>query len=304
MATNANLQCSRREKQDEFYTQYSTIEEELWFYKEHFKNKTIYCNCDNPKFSQFWAFFYNNFNKLKLKTLYSTYISDSPLLYIYDGESVTIQKINGNGSFDSPECLKLLENADIVTTNPPYSLFKNYMNLLLNKKKKFIILGNLNSATYTNIMPLITQRKIWLGVNSGHYWFKVPSWYEEKKTDFKIDKQGQKWRRMGNICWYTNLDIPEMHKNIHLSSKFSDKYPNCTNLDAIFIKYVAEIPDDYFGNMAVPITILPKLSPEQFELLGFDRELTKDNSRVKLLINGIEKTQYARLIVRRNTTCL
>ena len=304
MATNANLQYSRRERQDEFFTQYSTIEEELWFYKEHFKNKTIYCNCDNPKFSQFWAFFYNNFNKLKLKTLYSTYISDSPLLYIYDGESVTIQKINGNGSFDSPECLRLLEKADIICSNPPYSLFKNYMNLLLNKNKKFIILGNLNSATYTNIMPLITQRKIWLGVNSGHYWFKVPSWYEEKKTDFKIDEQGQKWRRMGNICWYTNLDIPEMHKNIHLSSKFSDKYPNCTNLDAIFIKYVAEIPDDYFGNMAVPITILPKLSPEQFELLGFDRELTKDNSRVKLLINGIEKTQYARLIIRRNTSCL
>lgn len=304
MATNANLQYSRREKQDEFYTQYSTIEEELWFYKEHFKNKTIYCNCDNPKFSQFWAFFYNNFNKLKLKTLYSTYLSDSPLLYIYDGKSVTVQKINGNGGYDSKECLKILDKSDLCITNPPYSLFKNYMNLLINKNKKFIVLGNLNSATYTNIMPLITQRKIWLGVNSGHYWFKVPSWYEEKKTDFKIDEQGQKWRRMGNICWYTNLDIPEMHKDIHLSSKFSDKYPNCTNLDAIFIKYVAEIPDDYFGNMAVPITILPKLSPEQFELLGFDRELTKDNSRVKLLINGIEKTQYARLIVRRNTSCL
>lgn len=304
MATNANLQYSRREKQDEFYTQYSTIEEELWFYKEHFKNKTIYCNCDNPKFSQFWAFFYNNFNKLKLKTLYSTYLSDSPLLYIYDGKSVTVQKINGNGGYDSKECLKILDKSDLCITNPPYSLFKNYMNLLINKNKKFIVLGNLNSATYTNIMPLITQRKIWLGVNSGHYWFKVPSWYEEKKTDFKIDEQGQKWRRMGNICWYTNLDIPEMHKDIHLSSKFSDKYPNCTNLDAIFIKYVAEIPNDYFGNMAVPITILPKLSPEQFELLGFDRELTKDNSRVKLLINGIEKTQYARLIVRRNTSCL
>lgn len=304
MATNANLQYSRREKQDEFYTQYSTIEEELWFYKEHFKNKTIYCNCDNPKFSQFWAFFYNNFNKLKLKTLYSTYLSDSPLLYIYDGKSVTVQKINGNGGYDSKECLKILDKSDLCITNPPYSLFKNYMNLLINKNKKFIVLGNLNSATYTNIMPLITQRKIWLGVNSGHYWFKVPSWYEEKKTDFKIDEQGQKWRRMGNICWYTNLDIPEMHKDIHLSSKFSDKYPNCTNLDAIFIKYVAEIPDDYFGKMAVPITILPKLSHEQFELLGFDRELTKDNSRVKLLINGIEKTQYARLIVRRNTSCL
>lgn len=304
MATNANLQYSRREKQDEFYTQYSTIEEELWFYKEHLKNKTIYCNCDNPKFSQFWAFFYNNFNKLKLKTLYSTYLSDSPLLYIYDGKSVTVQKINGNGGYDSKECLKILDKSDLCITNPPYSLFKNYMNLLINKNKKFIVLGNLNSATYTNIMPLITQRKIWLGVNSGHYWFKVPSWYEEKKTDFKIDEQGQKWRRMGNICWYTNLDIPEMHKDIHLSSKFSDKYPNCTNLDAIFIKYVAEIPNDYFGNMAVPITILPKLSPEQFELLGFDRELTKDNSRVKLLINGIEKTQYARLIVRRNTSCL
>ena len=109
MATNANLQYSRREKQDEFYTQYSTIEEELWFYKEHFKNKTIYCNCDNPKFSQFWAFFYNNFNKLKLKTLYSTYLSDSPLLYIYDGKSVTVQKINGNGGYDSKECLKILD---------------------------------------------------------------------------------------------------------------------------------------------------------------------------------------------------
>ena len=299
MATNANLHYSKREQEDEFYTQLSTIEEELPFYASHFENKTVYCNADDPKYSQFWKYFVLHFHELKLKKLYATYLSSKPYLYCYNGQKTSKTKI-ASGSFDSDDCISVLEKADIVVTNPPFSKFKSHMELLTRYNKKFIILGNLNSVTYTNIMPLISSGKMWLGIHAGHYWFKVPEWYEKKKTDFKIDEHGQKWRRMGNICWYTNLDIPERYSDIPLTKKYSKSaYPFCTNIDAIFIRYVADIPFDYVGKMAVPITILPKLSPHQFTLLGFDKELTSNNGRVRLMIDGHEKVQYARAIVRR-----
>lgn len=297
MATNANLHYSKREQEDEFYTNLSTIEKELCFYKKHFENQVVYCNCDDPSFSQFWRYFYDNFKKLKLKTLYASYLSEDPYIYKYDGREIVNHKIK-DGHFDSEECLEILEKSDVVVTNPPFSNFKSYIDLLIKKEKKFIVLGNLNSVTYTNIMPLITTKKVWLGMNSGHYWFKVPNWYEEKKTDFKIDETGQKWRRMGNICWYTNLDVPERYNNLELKKTYDPNTPECTNINAIFIRYVADIPKDYKGKMAVPITILPKLSPKQFELIGFDKEVTSNKGRVKLNIDGVEKTQYARVIIR------
>lgn len=301
MATNANLHYSKKEQEDEFYTQLSTIEEELVFYTSHFMKKTVYCNADNPKYSQFWKYFKEHFHELGLKKLYATYLDDAPFLYCYDGVAVEEKAIE-NGSFDSSDCLQILNDADIVVTNPPFSQFKSYMDMLINCQKQFLILGNLNSVTYANIMPLISSGKVWLGINSGHYWFKVPSWYEEKRTDFKIDDNGQKWRRMGNICWYTNLDIPQRYSDIPLDKSFSeDDYDNCTNVDSIFIRYVADIPKDYNGKMAVPITILPKLSPNQFTLLGFDKELTSNKGRVRIMIDGQEKVQYARAIIRRNT---
>lgn len=303
MATNANLHYSKREQEDEFYTQLSTIEEELPFYAKHFENKIVYCNADNPKYSQFWGYFVSNFEKLKLKKVYATYKSDNPYLFSYDGNQITKTKIK-NGSYESDDSLSILKESDIIVTNPPFSSFKFYMDSITKYDKKYIILGNLNSVTYSNIMPMISSGKMWLGIHSGHYWFKVPGWYEEKRTDFKIDENGQKWRRMGNICWYTNLDIPQRYSDIPLKCSYSDhEYSICTNLDSIFIKYVADIPYDYEGNMAVPITILPKLSPNQFELLGFDKELTSNKGRVRIMIDGQEKVQYARAIVRRKKQC-
>lgn len=308
MSNNSNLHKAKNAKNNEFFTQLVDIEKELGYYKSHFKDKIVLCNCDDPTSSAFWEYFHLHFTDFGLKELISTHYDNSNLTYkmVYTGGNDSNigtgmkTPLNGNGDFHSLECLDILNECDIVCTNPPFSEFKLYISLLLEKNKKFIILGNLNSVTYTNIMPLITQRKLWLGINYGHYWFKVPKWYDEKKTDFKIDKNGDKWRRIGNICWYTNLDIHVVHKELQLSEEYSSKYPMCTNIDAIFIKCVAEIPKDYYGNMAVPITILPKLSPVQFTILGFDKELTTDKGRVRIIIDGKEKIQYARLIIRRN----
>lgn len=308
--SNTNLHKAKSAKKDEFYTQLADIEKELRYYKTHFKDKIVFCNCDDPTWSAFWKYFHLHFAELGLKKLISAHYDTTNPTYklIYTGGndrdiSVGVKTLlNSNGDFLSQECMDLLDKCDIVCSNPPFSKFKLYMSMLLEKNKKFIILGNLNSVTYTNIMPLITQRKLWLGVNSGHFWFKVPQWYEEKKTDFIIDENGEKWRRIGNICWYTNLDIPLMHKEIPLSEEYSPKYPMCTNIDAIFVRCVAEIPKDYYGKMAVPITILPKLSPEQFTVLGFDKELTTDKGRVRIMVDGKEKTQYARLIIKRNVS--
>ena len=207
--------------------------------------------------------------------------------------------LQGDGDFRSAECVELLKRADIVVTNPPFSLFREYMAQLMEYKKYFIIIGNQNSITYREVLPLVRDNKIWLGYNNGHFWFKVPDTYEEKKTDFKIDEYGQKWRRMGNICWFTNVDIEKRHEDMTLFRKYSpDVYPKYDNYDAIDVSRTADIPCDYYGVMGVPITFMNKFNPDQFEILGdsryHDGQVYSDDINVK---NG--KTLYRRILIKR-----
>jgi len=341
MAGNSNLHDSMRNKQDEFYTELSLIEDELLHYKEHFKNKVILCNCDDPYESNFFKYFALNFNTLGLKKLITTCYSGSPIsgtelnlfpdlepqvakkqaykLEITELSNVKgepnynlndVQRIlkenqpevlKGNGDFRSDECIKFLKEADIVVTNPPFSLFREFVTKLVEYEKEFLIVGNLNAVTYKEILPLIMQNKIWIGYNNGHFWFKVPQSYEIKKTDFKIDDNGQKWRRMGNICWYTNLDIEKRHENILLFREYNPKdYPTYDNYNAIEVSRAADIPKDYDGIMGVPITFLNKYNPEQFDLLGIDKDFTSDGGRFTLVKSKRDiRRLYARLVVRR-----
>ena len=323
MAGNSNLNDSARNKQDEFYTQLSLVESELKHYRQHFKDKIVLCNCDDPYESNFFKYFAMNFNALGLKKLITTCYASSPVTgkefdfyvdekgqlsflplagnqpvqeekhpykveitevtdqngdgrtdladveYLMRNDKNTMTLLDGDGDFRSPECVELLKQADIVVTNPPFSLFRDYMALLMKYNKSFLIIGNLNAIKYKEILPLFMEDKVWLGCNSGHYWFKVPDSYEEKKTDFKIDENGQKWRRMGNICWYTNLDTERRHEDMILFREYSaEKYPKYDNYDAIEVSKTADIPCDYFDTIGVPITFMTKHNPEQFEIVG------------------------------------
>ena len=210
-----------------------------------------------------------------------------------------LTKLKGDGDFRSAECVALLDEADVVVTNPPFSLFREYMALLMEHNKQFLIVGNMNAVTYREIFPLIKDNKVWLGNKAGHFWFKVPSHYEEKATDFKIDENGQKWRRMGNICWFTNLDFEKRHEKMLLWKKYSpDAYPKYDNYDAIEVSKTADIPCDWQGAIGVPITFMSQYNPEQFEMVGLlnhgqDNEYDFAVPR----ING--KTLFKRIIIRR-----
>ena len=190
--------------------------------------------------------------------------------YLMRNRKNTMTLLNGDGDFRSPECVELLREADVVVTNPPFSLFREYIALLEEYRKYFIIIGNMNAVTYKEIFPMIAENRLWLGYNSGHFWFKVPDSYEIKKTDFKIDEHGQKWRRMGNICWFTNVDIEKRHENMPLFRNYSPElYPKYDNYDAINVDRTVDIPCDYYGVMGVPITFLSQYNPDQFEIVAF-----------------------------------
>ncbi len=353
MAGNSNLNDSARNKQDEFYTQLSLVESELKHYRQHFKDKIVLCNCDDPYESNFFKYFAMNFNALGLKKLITTCYASSPVTgkefdfyvdekgqlsflplagnqpvqeekhpykveitevtdqngdgrtdladveYLMRNDKNTMTLLDGDGDFRSPECVELLKQADIVVTNPPFSLFRDYMALLMKYNKSFLIIGNLNAIKYKEILPLFMEDKVWLGCNSGHYWFKVPDSYEEKKTDFKIDENGQKWRRMGNICWYTNLDTERRHEDMILFREYSaEKYPKYDNYDAIEVSKTADIPCDYFDTIGVPITFMTKHNPEQFEIVGvLNSGSANEYDFAKAILNG--KQLYARVLIRR-----
>ena len=226
----------------------------------------------------------------------------SDVEYLIKNRKNTLTMLQGDGDFRSAECINLLKQSDVVATNPPFSLFREFMAQLMEFKKDFAIIGNQNAITYREILPLIRDNKVWLGYNSGHFWFKVPDSYEAKQTDFKIDENGQKWRRMGNICWFTNIDIEKRHENLTLFRTYSaNAYPKYDNYDAIEINRTADIPYDYYGVMGVPITFMDKFNPDQFEILGDSRyhdgkELSDDIN----IING--KTLYRRILIRRKQT--
>lgn len=320
-AKNSNFHSAKDNKQDEFYTQLSDIEKELKYYKQHFKDKVVYCNCDDPRVSNFFHFFSYNFEKLGLKKLIATcyksqevdlfsqndneqaiyleYNGDKNGNFVPDPNEIGIKPLKGDGDFRSKESIDLLTQADIVVTNPPFSLFREYVAQLMEYDKKFVIVGSQNAVTYKEVFQYFKDNKIWVGYKSGDMEFKVPDHYEERETRFRQDETGQKWRSLGNICWFTNLDISKRHEDLILYKTYNPKeYPTYDNYDAINVNKVAEIPMDYKGAMGVPITFLDKYNPDQFEILGIDRplveEITGKVSRFK--ING--KEIYARIVIK------
>ncbi|MDY6023673.1 MAG: adenine-specific methyltransferase EcoRI family protein [Candidatus Borkfalkiaceae bacterium] len=221
----------------------------------------------------------------------------SDVEYLLKNKENTFSLLKGNGDFRSEECIELLRQADIVVTNPPFSLFREYVSQLIEYDKKFLIIGNQNALTYKEIFPLIKDNRLWLGYKSGDMAFTVPSYYEPRQTRYWVDERGQKWRSFGNICWFTNLDTTKRHEDITLYKKYTpEEYPTYDNVDAIEVSKTAIIPYDYAGVMGVPITFLDKYNPEQFEILGLD-DLNNEWRGRGPDLNG--KCLYRRILIRR-----
>lgn len=292
---NRSFQRAQRAKEDEFYTQLTDIEQELSNYKEQFAGKVVYLNCDDPRVSNFFHYFSYKFKSLGLKKLIaSCYKSQSADLFSqndseqaiyleYEGDmnnnvpdpaEIGIKPLKGDGDFRSEESIELLEQADIVVTNPPFSLFREYVMQVVAHNKKFVVLGSQNNITYKEVFQLIQENKIWMGVTSGDMAFRVPDYYPPRETRYWVDDDGKKWRSMGNACWFTNLDLPKRHEELTLFRSYDpENYPTYANYDAIEVGRLADIPHDYEGAMGVPITFLDKYNPEQFEILGNSRGL-------------------------------
>jgi hypothetical protein len=292
-AANLNLRKASTAKKDEFYTQLSDIENELKHYKEHFKGKTVYCNCDDPRVSNFFHFFSYNFEKLGLKKLIATCYknqdmdlfsenkSEQAIYLVYEGDKndnkvpdpneIGVKKLKGDGDFRSKECIELLKQADIVVTNPPFSLFREYVAQLIEHDKKFIIVGHQNAISYKEIFKLIKEDKMWLG-----YGFKggAAHFINNHYVDYATAGNHQEGMiRVSGVTWFTNLDISKRHEDLILYKTYNPKeYPKFDHYDAINVDKTNEIPIDYEGNIGVPITFLNKYSPEQFEIIdGLNR---------------------------------
>lgn len=302
MAGNIALNKASKEKNDEFYTQLADIEEELKHYKKHFLGKTVLCNCDDPYESNFFKYFAMNFNHLGLKKLIATCYDSSPIVgeqlslfpdkrpymiqitevidengdgaidltdveYLLKNKKNTTRKLK-NGDFRSDECVKVLQEADIVVTNPPFSLFREYIAQLLEHEKKFIIIGSQNAITYKEIFPLLKDNVIWLGIGfkGGNAYFAVPQSGSYAKGVYDEKTGLVKFR---NCCWLTNLDHQKRHEELDLYKRYTtEEYPRYDNYDAINVDKTADIPEDYYGIMGVPLTFLDKYNPDQFEILG------------------------------------
>lgn len=303
MTRNKSLNAASKAKNDEFYTQLTDIEKELKYYKEHFKDKTVFCNCDDPEYSNFWKYFSLNFDHLGLRRLIATHYETEKASYELEmyrnGASVhtEIKTLRQNGDFRSPESIELLQAADIIVTNPPFSLFREYIAQLLKYDKKFLIIGNMNAITYKEIFPLLKDDKMWLGIHNGTHEFKVPDTYD--KGNIRIEFDGKKYAKLGNIAWYTNLDTSKRHEDIILYRPYNEKdYTKYDQYDAINVNKVADIPYDYDGIMGVPISFLDKYNPEQFEILNLDRYISDNpNYGKRFTINN--KETYARILIRK-----
>ncbi|MCI9279543.1 MAG: modification methylase [Bacilli bacterium] len=302
MGNNRNLHKANLEKKDEYYTKMNNIEKELNYYTHYFKNKIVFCNCDDPEYSNFWKYFEINFKKLKLKKLIATHYEEVKTSYkleliLNKKELSTIKSpLTQNGDFRSSECIEILKEADIVVTNPPFSLFREYIAQLMEYQKDFIVIGSQNALTYKELFPLFKKNKMWIGYNSGAQEFRVPDTYERNNIYIGVD--GYKYAKFGNITWYTNLEISKRHEIVPLYKKYNAlEYPKYDDYDAINVSKISEIPYDYKGKMGVPVTILEKFNPDQFELIGIDRYL-KDNPQYgrRFKING--KEIYARIVIK------
>ena len=331
---NENLTKAKKEKNDEFYTQYNDIQKEIEAYvdfdKNVFRGKIVYCNCDDPFESNFFKYFVLNFKKLGLKRLITTSYKPSPVantqlelfgdnktqkklkgrqkitankfiinkVYDLDGDGEFNLKdiakqlkankqnewspLEGDGDFRSEECIYLLKQADIVVTNPPFSLFREYVKQIFENGKMFIIIGSMNAITYKEIFPLIKNNKLWLGngFSAGNAYFYTPNTRDFASGVYDTKTGLVKFR---NVCWFTNLDHGKRHKPLNLQTmkdnlKFSKHkeikgkkaYDKYDNYDAIEVPFTDSIPSDYKGVMGVPISFLDKFNPDQFEILGSD----------------------------------
>lgn len=304
---NNNLKKAKSNKKDEFYTQLVDIENELKHYKDHFKDKVVFCNCDDPQESNFWRYFSNNFEHLGLKKLVSTHFHNERPTYKLEIVKDTNKdgKINNldtvktplkqNGDFRSDECIDILKEADIVVTNPPFSLFREYISQLIEYNKKFLVIGNINAITYKEIFTLIKENKAWLGIRMGRgiSGFIVPKHYDLYGSEARIDENGDRIISTNNCLWLTNLEHQKRKEELVLYKKYSlEEYPHYDNYDAINVDKTADIPCDFVGAMGVPITFLDKFNPEQFEIIKF----RKGNDDKDLTIDG--KAPYFRIIIR------
>lgn len=279
-SANANLHKAKDAKNDEFYTQLTDVAKELMHYKAHFKDKIVLCNCDDPTWSAFWKYFHLNFAELGLKKLISTHYDREEATYKMEytgGDDNDIEvgvktPLEGNGDFRNKECLDLLDECDIVVTNPPFSLFREYVAVLMEHQKKFLILGNMNALTYKEIFPLIRDNQLWYGasIHSGDRKFYVPDDYPLKASGCGVDDNGRKFIRVKGVRWYTNLDYKARHEKLVLWKNYTpEEYPKYDNYDAINVNKYSEIPCDYDGVMGVPITFIDYYCPEQFEIVAF-----------------------------------
>ena len=342
---NKNLHRANKEKKDEFYTQLIDIEKELKHYKEQFKGKVVYCNCDDPFESNFFKYFALNFDLLGLKRLIATSYKPSPIANTqlglfgndkeltktkgrtkatankfiinevsdldgdgaFDLQDIAIQlkankknewsPLEGDGDFRSEESIELLKQADIVVTNPPFSLFREYVAQLVEYDKKFLILGQQGAVIYKEFFPLIKANKVWLGYdNGGTKWFQVPMDYDIPTKSRKKIVDGVKYFSMGSVNWYTNLDVANRHKDLDLYKKYNPKeYQKYDNYDGINVNRYIDIPMDYDGVMGVPITILNYHNPDQFEIIGLDRYTGKNGDK-DFTING--KMLFRRILIK------
>lgn len=344
---NTNLGKAGKAKKDEFYTQLTDIEKELRNYKEQFRGKVVYCNCDDPFESNFFKYFASNFKALGLKKLITTSYSGSPIIgqqllpldmeglkpkgkepfkieinevpdkntdgaiditdveWLLKNDANVSTPLKQNGDFRSEECIELLKEADIVVTNPPFSLFREYVAHLIEHNKKFLVLGDQNAITYKEIFKLIRDNKLWLGYdNGGTKWFQVPMDYDIPTESRKKVVNGVKYFSMGRILWFTNLETSKRHQELTLYKKYApEEFLKFDNYDAINLDKVSDIPLGYHGVMGVPITFVDKYNPEQFEIVGLIAGNIKGLAGIMSTsgkdgpyING--KLRYGRILIR------
>ena len=316
MAKNSNLRAAKAAKNDEFYTQITDIEKELSNYKDFFKGKVVYCNCDDARESNFFKYFSKNFEFLGLKKLITTgYKAEGKgVVLVYEGDKngnhkvedneIVVRELEGSGDFRSEECVEFLKEADVVVTNPPFSLFREYIKQLMDYGKKFLVIGSMNAITYKEIFPYIKDNELWLG-NQNVKEFRSPN---------------GEIKKFGNILWYTNIQHKKRNTPIDLYKRYSNEYPKYDNYDAIEVSKVSDIPMDYDGVMGVPITFLDKYCPEQFEIIGgfngykesdeangllcgTPTEYIDKNGKIKTWTGPTinKKTCYYRLLIRKRT---
>ena len=341
---NTNLHNAKKAKNDEFYTQLSDIEKEMAHYKEFFKGKIVYCNCDDARESNFFKFFANNFESLGLKKLISTgfkengkgvklvYEGDKNGNFMVDDEEIAVTELEGNGDFRSEECIEFLKECDVVVTNPPFSLFREYVAQLMEYGKKFLIIGNGNAVTYKEIFPYIKNNELWLGAGKGMggkamEFFVDASIYDSTKGSVNRVENGKCYVGVMMCTWFTNIPHDKRNTELDLFRKYNETdYPKYENYDAIEVSRVENIPMDYEGVMGVPISFLDKYCPTQFEIVGLGianlgldcgvqpykaehREYRKNIQKrgvvdgdLYMVINGEVKVPYARILIRRKKT--